>query len=249
MDLFLNAVATYPTVVLTVLLGVVVGYWIIALVTGVAFDSADALTGGLKAAGDGVAGAIKGTTEALAGGGETDGGHSDGGLLSLLGVGRVPVTITFSLMSLMAWTVCTLGTLWFEPGHFVSQSALLILSLVLGLLAASVLLRPLGRALDQSKPARRRDCLGQFCTITSGKVDGGFGTGHVDDGGAGLNVHVLCSKANALKKGDRALLVDYDPAKDVYEVEPIDWLLPQEVEALNDPARAAQIISSRVRRR
>ena len=60
---------------------------------------------------------------------------------------------------------------------------------------------------------------------------------------------VVCSKPNTLKKGDRALLVDFDPVKDTYEIEPVDWLLPQEIEALNDPARAAQIISGRVRRR
>ena len=125
----------------------------------------------------------------------------------------------------------------------------LIGPLVAGLLGSAVLLRPLGKALNQDKPARRRDSIGQICTITSGKVDATFGTASVDDGAAGLNVHVVCAKANTLKKGDRAILIDFDPAKDTYEIEPVDWLMPQEIEALNDPTRAAQIISGRVRRR
>jgi hypothetical protein len=115
--------------------------------------------------------------------------------------------------------------------------------------ATAVVLRPLGKALDANKPARRRDSLGQICTITSGKVDAKFGTAHVEDGAAGLNVHVVCSKANTLKKGDRAILVDFDSVKDTYEIEPVDWLMPQEIEAQQDPARAAQIISGRVRKR
>ena len=264
MQPFLHAIAHFPTVPLTVLLGVVVGYWIFALVTGAGFDSGDAVTGGVKAAGDATTGAIKGAGEAMVGaikgvgeavaGGDVSAdadGHEvhEGGLLALLGVGKVPVTITLSLATLVAWTACALTMLWLAPGHVVVQSLVLLGALMVGLLGAALLLRPLGKALDQNRPARRRDSLGQLCTITSGKVDATFGTAHVDDGSAGLNVHVTCGKANTLKKGDRAILIDFDPLKDVYEIEPVDWLLPQEIEALNDPTRAAQVISGRIRRR
>ncbi len=265
MDQFLHAITSFPTVPLTVVLGVVVGYWIFALVTGAAFHGGDAVTGGVKAAGDAVTGgikgageavtgAIKGTTEAMGdvGSADTADGHGDGaeaGLFGMLGLGRVPVTITLSAAILLAWTASTLGALSFHPVGWLFQGGLLLGSLAVGLLGTAVVLRPLGKALDQDKPARRRDSLGQICTITSGKVDATFGTAQVDDGAAGLNVHVVCSKANTLKKGDRALLIDFDPVKDTYEIEPVDWLLPQEIEALNDPARAAQIISGRVRRR
>lgn len=270
MEPFLRAITTFPTVPLTVVLGVVVGYWIFALVTGAAFEGSDAVTGGVKAAGDATTGAIKGAAEAATGlikgaaeamggahDGFADGGggdhgdhdHSGDGLLSILGLGRVPVTITFSVAALVSWTVAALITLTFNPGNVLFQAGVLVSSLIVGVLGAAVLLRPLGKALNQNKPARRRDSLGQICTITSGRVDSTFGTAQVEDGAAGLNVHVICPKTNTLKKGDRAILVDFDAAKDTYEIEPIDWLLPQEIEALNDPARAAQIISGRVRRR
>jgi len=272
---FLRAITTFPTVPLTVILGVVIGYWIFALVTGAAFHGGDAVTGGVKAAGDAVTGglkaageattgaikgageavhgAIKGSAEALGhGNADTADGHGDAaeaGLFGMLGLGRVPVTITMSAAILLAWTASALGALTLSPAGIVLQLGLLLGSLVVGLLGTAVLLRPLGKALNADRPARRRDSLGQICTITSGKVDATFGTAQVADGGAGLNVHVICPKPNTLKKGDRALLVDFDPAKDTYEIEPVDWLLPQEIEALNDPARAAQIISGRVRRR
>jgi hypothetical protein len=150
---------------------------------------------------------------------------------------------------LAAWTYCTLLALSFKPEHPLVGAGILGGSSVLGLLTAALVLRPFNKALSQARPTRRRDVLGQVCTITSGRVDAGFGTATVEDGGAGLNVLVICRKPNQLKKGDRALLVEFDPQKEVYEVEPVDWLLPQEIEALNDPARAAHVISSRVRRR
>lgn len=278
MDPFLQAITTFPTVPLTVLLGIVVGYWIFALVTG-GFHGGDAVSGGIKAAGDATTGAIKGAGEAVAGaikgsgdavagalkgsgdavaalkgtteamGGDHDLDGADAGVLGMLGLGRVPITITLSAAALVAWTVCTLLTLIIAPTLLPLQLGVLFGSLVAGLLGSAVLLRPLGKALNQDRPARRRDAIGQICTITSGKVDASFGTASVDDGAAGLNVHVVCPKANTLKKGDRAILIDFDPAKDTYEIEPVDWLMPQEIEALNDPARAAQILSGRVRRR
>jgi hypothetical protein len=260
MDPFLQAITTFPTVPLTVLLGIVVGYWIFALITGAAFHGGDALTGGVKAAGDATTGAIKGAGEAVVGaikgtaeGIGADADHdvdgAEAGVLGILGLGRVPITITLSTVALVAWTISTLLTLVLAPTFLPLQLGVLFGSLVAGLLGSAVLLRPLGKALNQDRPARRRDSIGQICTITSGKVDAGFGTASIDDGAAGLNVHVVCPKANTLKKGDRAILIDFDPAKDTYEIEPIDWLMPQEIEALNDPTRAAQIISGRVRRR
>jgi hypothetical protein len=261
MERLLQTISTFPTVPLTVLLGVVVAYWIFALITGAAFDGGDAVAGGMKAAGDATAGAIKGAGDAVAslkgtmeGLGETadvdaDVEGADAGLLSMLGLGKVPITITASVVALVAWTACALVSLSLGPTNVLISTGLLAGSFFTGLLGASLFLRPLNKALSQSRPARRRDSLGQICTITSGKVDATFGTAHVDDGAAGLNVHVVCSKANTLKKGDRAILVDFDAAKETYEIEPVDWLLPQELEALNDPTRAAQVISGRVRRR
>ncbi|MBM4378466.1 MAG: hypothetical protein FJ086_04080 [Deltaproteobacteria bacterium] len=240
MDAFVATITTFPVLPLTVLLGISVGYWAFTLLTGADADvGGDAVGGGLKAAGESVAGALKSTAHQVADAGE---------LLSVLGIGRVPVTMTFSAAALGAWTSCTLLSLWISPEALLLKLALLTGSSVAGLLGAAALLRPLGRALARNEPARQRDALGRTCVVTSGKVDAEFGTALVEDGGAGLNVHVTCSKPNGLKKGDRALLLEFDPKKDSYEVEPVEWLLPEEVASLDDPERVSQVLS-RVRQK
>ncbi|MEW5738715.1 MAG: hypothetical protein AB1938_07295 [Myxococcota bacterium] len=290
MEGFLHNVLSFPTVPLTVALGVVVLYWLFALVTGAVFDAAggaadaiaggvkgagdaaagalkgagDAAAGALKGAGEAVVGAVKGAGDALAGAAQSAGDAAagtaaaagdavadvhDAGFLALLGIGRIPITVTASATVLASWTLSALGVSLLRPDTLLVKVGLLLASLVAGFFATALFLRPFGKAMAQARPARRRDVLGQVCTITSGKVDAGFGTAVVDDGGAGLNVMVVCGKQNSLKKGDRALLVDFDPAKEIYEVEPVDWLLPEELKALEDPQRAGTVLSSRVRRR
>jgi hypothetical protein len=263
---FLHIISSFPTLPLTVGLGVVVCYWAFALVTGSAFEHGDGIGdsvgGAVKGAGDAVAGAVKGAGEAALGavkgighgvhGGHAEGqdhGHAeDGGLLTLLGVGKIPVTITMSVAALFGWTICALACVALAPGLWLTQGGIFLGSIVGGLLTAALALRPVSRAFDD-KPTRSRDAVGQVCVITSGKVDATFGTATVADGGAGLNVLVRCEKPNQLKKGERAVVVDFDAEKNVYEIEPVDWLLPEEVQALDDPNRAAQIISSRIRNR
>ncbi len=261
---FFELISSFPTLPLTVLLGIAVGYWGFALVTGAVFDGGDAASGAMKGASEAVSGAVKGAAESVTGAmkgvadgvaesvvgadGHGDGHDVDGGFLAMLGLAKVPVTITFSSMLLVAWTVCAIATGFVRPEGVLLGTAVLAGSLVTGTLGGALALRPLGRALDRSRPARRRDALGQLCTITSGYVDGAFGTATIDDGAAGLNVHVVCAKANTLKRGDRAILIELQPGKNVYEVEPVDWLLPQELAALDDPQTAAQVLSGRVRR-
>ncbi|MEW6434569.1 MAG: hypothetical protein AB1730_23970 [Myxococcota bacterium] len=290
MEGFLQNILSFPTVPLTVLLGVVVLYWLFALVTGAVFDAADgaadaiaggvkgagdaaagalkgagdAVAGAVKGAGDAVAGVVKGAGDALAGAAESAGAAAagaadaagdavadvhDAGFLALLGIGRIPITVTASATVLGAWTLAALGVAFLHPESWPYKAVVLIASVVVGFFLSAAFLRPFGKAMAQARPARRRDVLGQICTITSGKVDAGFGTAVVDDGGAGINVMVVCGKPNSLKKGDRALLVDFDRSKDTYEIEPIDWLLPEEIQALEDPTRAASVLSTRVRRR
>lgn len=69
------------------------------------------------------------------------------------------------------------------------------------------------------------------------------------DAGADLILHVVCDKDNQLKRGEKALILGYDAARDAYEVEPVDWLLPEELEHLKDPLTAATLARDKARTR
>lgn len=218
--------------------------------------AADAAAGAVKGAGEAAAGAVKGAGEAGAkAAGEAMGKSGfDGGLLAALGLVRVPITVSGSLIFFWGWCSSLLLMNSVAPQlsslpAIVIKSLILLVSLLVGTLAASVTARPMHKVFNTNEAPTRNANMGKVCTVTSGRVDGKFGTARMEDGGAGLILNIFCSKDNQLKKGDQALVLDYDGSKNAYEVEPVDWLLPEEVQAISDPNRAAVIAQARIKAR
>ena len=246
MGQFLNTLVTFPVVPMTVLLGVVLCYWFFVIVGVVGLEGGhDGVAAGVKAAGEGLTGAAKAIGANDAG----SDGDTDGGWLSLLGLGKIPITITGSSIIFFGWLFALFGSNFIGASGLLVQSGVLLASLVLAFFCTAVALQPLRRVFDGHTALSRRGLRGKVCVISSGSVEKAFGTATIEDGGSGLMIHVTCSKANPLKKGDRALIIDFDSEKDSYEIEPIDWLLPQELEALDDPTRAASVLDARIRQR
>lgn len=250
MNEFLQVILSFPTVPFTVLLGVVLCYWVFVTVGAVGTDLFEG-GGGELAEGD-LGGAETGGGELEAGGDPgaaakglvQDAAHGSS-LLAWLGLGKVPITVSSSALAFWGWLFSALGMIHLaprisDPPGLLAKLSVLALALLGALLASSVALRPLHRLFEVKELEKKSALLGKVCTITSGKVDGGFGTASFEDGGAGFLLKVICAKANELKKGEQALILDYDPRSDTYEIEPVDWLLPQELGGAEDPLRCAR---------
>lgn len=218
------------------------------------------LEGGAKATSGVLDGGIKATSGALDGGGLEAGGAEgvevDGGgasFLDLLGFGRVPVTVSFTAVTFFSWLLSLAAA---PPLHkalegvvpsFLTSTGVGLLSLALGVVAGGLVVRPLRPLFTVHQAPRRNQLMGRVCTINSGRVDGRFGHANFEDGGAGILLNVFCDKANQLKRGDQAVILGYDPARQAYEVEPVDWLLPEEVQNLKDPTAAEALARARSR--
>jgi hypothetical protein len=262
---FLAAILAFPTVLFTIPLGVVVGYWLIVMVGAVGVDLLDgdigdfalgAKAGAAEALEGGVKGAMEGGAKAAMEGGAKaalEGGAKAGAsVFEVLGFGGVPVTVSVSFVVFLSWLTslafarparAALGAL---PGALVS-GGLAALSFAAGLVLAGLAVRPLRPMFVTHQAPRRAELMGRVCVIASGNVDGKFGQATFEDGGAGLVLNVVCDKDNQLKRGEKALILSYDAARDAYEVEPVDWLLPQELEHLKDPITAAALVRDRSR--
>ena len=75
--------------------------------------------------------------------------------------------------------------------------------------------------------ARRKGFVGTVCRVQTGRVSEGFGQATVEDGGAGLVIPVRID-AGELKRGDQALIVDYDAEREAYIIEAYDDSLKED---------------------
>lgn len=213
----------FPTVVFTIALGITLIYWVFVLLGALDIDllGGGDVSGAAKGIGDAMTGGAKGGAEALKGAG---GGH-DGGLL---GLSNVPITISVSFIVLSGWCLSLLGSYYGSKvvgsGVLVSL-AVLVIALAVALLVAAVVVRPLAPVFAVREGKSNKDYVGHVCTISTGHVDDGFGQATIEDGPDVLVISVRCDRTGVLARGSKALVVDFDAARQAYIVEPAGELV------------------------
>lgn len=222
MDDFLQIALSFPTVVFTTALGVVLVYWVVVVLGAIDIDvfGVDVdldLDGDIGA--DGVDGDL-----------DAEGASGLASVLAALRLKHAPLTVTLSVIILVSWIASYLGArtlMGVVPLPTVLVGFLIALvAFVLALPAASLLTRPLGPLFVVHTGAEKSSFVGQVCTVRSGSVDAKHGRAVIEDGGASLLVRVRSDAGNSLQRGHRALLIGYDAEHDVYDVEPMNDLLP-----------------------
>jgi hypothetical protein len=156
--------------------------------------------------------------------GDTHGDGADAaGLLARLGLAGVPVMLVLTLVSFFGWlTTYFVHLLVLE--HLPSMlrwligAVVAVQAIVPGLFAASLVLRPIRRFLVRLRPVDAPSLLGRTGVVSTPSVDSAYGMATVDDGGAGLILQVRNTGANAFKRGDRVVLVEWLDAQHAYRV-------------------------------
>jgi hypothetical protein len=96
---------------------------------------------------------------------------------------------------------------------------------VVSLLATSLAVRPLAPVFELHREVGKHTLVGREIVVQTLTVDHRFGQARLDTDGSDLILSVRCPSPNTLKKGATALIIDYDPQKNTYLVEPMDALL------------------------
>lgn len=201
MNELIEASLQAPTVIFTIGLGIALVYWVFVLLGALDLD----LLGSAK----GIEG-LKGIKV------DVDGD----GVWSGLGLGKVPVTISASLVLLVGWC----SSVWLQSwlGWIVLPVALLA-----ALIVTAVLVRPLAPVFAIREGKTNRDYVGTTCIVSTGRVDEGFGQATLEDGGTVLQIPVRCDRSG-LARGDKALIIDFDDRRQAYLVEPAREVIPQD---------------------
>ena len=202
---FLATALGYPTLVYSVLLGVCAIYWLLAALGLVDLEGFDLeidldLSDGADA-------------------------HGLAGVLSRLGLDRLPTMLVLTLLVFFGWFFTYFIHLFLLTPlsgwlRWLLGSVAAVLALVPAVLLTTAVLRPLRRWLMRLQPpADEKSLLGQVAVVRTPTVSASAGMADLDDGGAGLVLQVR-SDAAAIGRGDRVVLVEFDTAGHCYRVVP-----------------------------
>lgn len=199
METVLTLISTFPTVVFSIPLGVCLLFWLFSLLGS--FDFLDF---------------------------DVDSEVGFAGILATFGLAGVPITLSFSLLFLFAWTVTLCSTAWLLPllpeGLVQDLSAIgfLLVSFVLAVYLTGKVTRPLSKLFVTHEARSNSSLLAKYCQITSMSVNEKRGQAKVEDGGAGLIISVRAQTPNDFKRGDSALIYEYNPDKNLYFISKLD---------------------------
>ncbi|MDO5693408.1 MAG: ubiquinone biosynthesis protein [Pseudomonadota bacterium] len=206
----LATVTGFPTAIYTVLLGVVLVYWLLAVLGMVDFESS-----GIDLDID---------THA-------DASPEDLGTLAsyvvAFGLAGVPFSIVVSLLVLIGWLITALASVLVLPGvptevlRWGAGAVVLVVAAALSIVITARLIRPLRGLFVTHAATSNAALVGQVCRVLTGVVDERQGRAEIAQRGASINIRVWAPSPNPLQRGDRALVTDYDAATQRYRIDPM----------------------------
>ena len=220
---------SFPGVVYTVLLGVVLVYWLFVVLGAIHLGDGSA-DGHFDGMGDADAGDVgDGSDAGDAGDGDGD-GHETSALSSLmhaLHLRSVPMTVISSLIITFSWLSCMVAMQLVSrdmPAGSRTFLGWLVLagSPILDLPLTSLSARPLAKVFAHRHATSHTDLIGKTCVVRTGTVTSTFGEASLEDGGAGLVLRVRVDRELAVKRGDQMLIVEWDRERESFLVEPLD---------------------------
>lgn len=207
------ALTSFPAVVYTVLLGVVLVYWLLAIIGLVDFEAGADMDIGADAADAGDAG--DGGPEGLSG---------LAAWLVAFGLNGVPFSIVVSLLALVGWFLTGMASLTLLPLvpdalRWAAGAGVLLAAAALSIVIAAQLVRPMRGLFVTHRAISNAALVGQVCKVLTGVVDERQGRAEVAQRGAGINIRVWAPAPNSLRRGDAALITEYDPARQRYRID------------------------------
>lgn len=212
MNAWIELITGWPTAVYTVLLGVVVIYWLLALIGFVDFEH-DAFGIDLKA-------------HQVDWDGQSDQMSTIASYAVAFGLGGVPFSIVVSLITLIAWVLTGLASQFLLPWiptetlRILVGIPLVVLAIAPAIVVTAWTIRPMRGLFVQHFARSNQSLIGMNCRVTTLTVTENFGQGEATDGTNNFNLRLSAVEPNEIGKGSRVTIVDYDEGTHRFRVEP-----------------------------
>ena len=207
MDPFYQIIASFPTIVFTLLFFFCVIYWVIAALGMIDLDFLDFdFDGDIDA------------TDSL------EAQNSIAGLVLKLGLHGVPLIVSLSILSIIGWLISFYISFYafsLIPGKFLEFLVgipILIFTFFCALFVTRLCLKPIRRMLSKLEVDETKYITGQTLVVRSGVVNNETGQAIMNDGGAGIILSVRTKGELEFKKGDEVVVIEELNGDNTYRV-------------------------------
>ena len=213
MDTFLANITTFPVVVYTFLLIIVLFYWLIALLGVIDLDMFD-IDVDIETDFETEV-SINPDAQGLSG---------LAGFMLNWGLTGVPITVVLSLLIVTSWLICYLATslilvhIPIDMIRYALGAGLIFICFAVSIPITALTIRPLKGLFIAHTAVKKEALIGRECEIKTGKVTEDFGQAILEDGEAGMILDVRAPNNKHIKKGDRVILIEYIKKDDCYNV-------------------------------
>jgi hypothetical protein len=207
MEQLFQVASQFPTVIYSVLLGIVVVYWIIGMIGIIDLDFSGDVDIDIDSDVDVSAGGLT-------------------GLFLTFGLSKVPFTLVISIIILICWLISfylQLYLLSWLPGgwlYYIAGAASDIVVFFISLPITAIVIRPLVGMFNSVEASSSRNFVGHDAIIATSSVTLTFGQARLFNNGAEILVDVRCDPQHIFKLGDKVLIIEYSQESHTYIVAP-----------------------------
>ena len=209
MEQYLNNISSFPTIVYTVLMAIVVFYWLLSIVGAVDADSLDMdMDMDIDMDADMDASGLSGLT----------------GFMLKFGLVGVPITIIISIWVVYAWLACYFAAEYLlvllPTGlfHTLGAGAVIVACFFMTIPLVARTIKPMHGLFNTHTAVKKKNLVGSYCTVRTLNVSEDFGQGELHDGEAGMILDIRAPQPNEITKGDKVVIINYNKAQSAFDV-------------------------------
>ncbi len=151
-----------------------------------------------------------------------DGGELFSSLTEMLNIGEVPVMMVLSIMVLSCWTLSMLANHYLNPAQSILLgTGLFVINIVLGFFATVLMTRAVVKIFGPMSREDKSDqqILYRTGTVVTSQVNASVGQVDIHTKGSVIRINARTQRDVIFLKGDKVLVFDEDKEKGIYFVE------------------------------
>ena len=143
--------------------------------------------------------------------------------LAFFNIGKVPFMLFMSFLTLFIWTAGLLVNHYIGHNSPLFGALIFVPNILVGLFVTKLITTPLKAVFKdhQNEFESSGDIMGKICALTTSVDDKSVGQARIpSETGAPLIIRVRANEGHQMAKGDKGLIIDYEETKKLYTIEP-----------------------------